>query len=207
MAGINPDWRDGFLFVGNQLALDFVNTRPIMNGQPVELLSDWEALLRWFRAAGLVSKKDMKALGRQWEKQLEAGACLEKLRVFRESLRATVLRLEAGAEPASKTITELNRLLRAHPLLSEVRRTERGLAKQRFFEPRRPEDLFAPIVDAAAEMLVNLHPGRLRRCESCILHFYDTSKNGTRRWCSMQICGNRSKVAAYAERKRRRKRQ
>ncbi|HWT81116.1 MAG TPA: CGNR zinc finger domain-containing protein, partial [Candidatus Methylomirabilis sp.] len=74
-----------------------------------------------------------------------------------------------------------------------------------FFEPRRPEDLFAPIVDAAAEMLVNLHPGRLRRCESCILHFYDTSKNGTRRWCSMQICGNRSKVAAYAKRKRRRR--
>ena len=45
MVSANPDWRDGFLFVGNHLSLDFVNTRPVMNGQPVELLSDWNALL------------------------------------------------------------------------------------------------------------------------------------------------------------------
>ena len=49
MASGIPDWRDGFLFVGNHLCLDFVNTQPVMNGQPAELLSDWKALLRWFR--------------------------------------------------------------------------------------------------------------------------------------------------------------
>ena len=30
------DWKDGFLFLGNQLALDFVNTRPVQNGEPME---------------------------------------------------------------------------------------------------------------------------------------------------------------------------
>ena len=207
MASVNPDWRDGFLFVGNQLALDFVNTRPVMNGEPVEFLSDWKTLLRWFRAADLVSKAEMEALGRRWEKRPEAVACLGELRMFRESLRATVFRLEAGAEPASKTITDLNLLLRAHPMLSEVRKAEKGLIERRFFDSRRPDVLFAPIVEAAAEMLVDLNPARLRKCEGCILHFYDTSKNGARRWCSMQICGNRSKVAAYAKRTRRRKRE
>ena len=203
MAAVNPDWRDGFLFVGNQLALDFVNTRPVINGQPVELLSDWKALLKWFRAADLVSEAEMEALGRRWEKRPEAGAFLEELRTFRESLRATVLRLEARDEPASRTVTELNRMLRAHPMFLELRRTAGRLERRKRFALRRPDDLMAPIVEAAAEVLVDLNLARLRKCESCILHFYDTSKNGTRRWCSMQICGNRSKVAAYADRKRR----
>ena len=85
----------------------------------------------------------------------------------------------------------------------ELRRTAGKLERRKLFEVQRPDDLIAPLVDAAAEMLLELNPARLRQCESCVLHFCDTSKNGTRRWCSMQICGNRSKVAAYAERKRR----
>jgi predicted RNA-binding Zn ribbon-like protein len=36
-----------------------------------------------------------------------------------------------------------------------------------------------------------------------VLHFCDTSRKGTRRWCRMQICGNRAKVATYAARHRR----
>lgn len=207
MANVNPDWRDGFLFVGNHLSLDFVNTRPVVKGQPVELLPDWKALLRWFRAAELVSEKEMEIFVRQWEKRMEAEACLDVLKTFREDVRATVLRLEAGEEPASKTVTELNRLLRAHPMFLELRRTAVRLERRKRFELRRPNDLIAPIVDAVAELLLEVKPARLRKCEGCILHFYDTSKNGTRRWCSMQICGNRSKVAAYAERRWRGKRE
>jgi len=37
---MSKDWRDGFLFVGNQLSLDFLNTRPVIDGKPVELLPD-----------------------------------------------------------------------------------------------------------------------------------------------------------------------
>ncbi len=207
MGSVNPDWRDGFLFVGNHLSLDFVNTRPVMHGQPVELLSDWNALLRWFRAADLISGKEKEAFVRQWEKRPEAEACLDGLKTFRESLRATVLRLEAGEEPPAKTVAELNRLLRAHPMFLELRRTAAKLERRNLFEVRRPDDLLAPLVDAVADMLLELKPARLRKCESCVLHFYDASKNGTRRWCSMQICGNRSKVAAYAKRKRRTNRQ
>ena len=35
-----------------------------------------------------------------------------------------------------------------------------------------------------------------------MLHFYETSKRGTRPSCSMHLCGNRFKVAAYAARQR-----
>jgi predicted RNA-binding Zn ribbon-like protein len=48
----------------------------------------------------------------------------------------------------------------------------------------------------------------LRRCanhDTCVLMFLDTSRSHTRRWCSMELCGNRSKVAAHDARSRGRK--
>ena len=59
------------------------------------------------------------------------------------------------------------------------------------FKPQRPEDLFAPLAQGAAMLLANTKRDRVRS----VLHFVDTSKKGTRRWCSMQLCGNRLKVA------------
>ena len=60
----------------------------------------------------------------------------------------------------------------------------------------------APIVNAAADFLAESDFSRIRKCESCVVHFFDTSKKGSRRWCSMNICGNKLKVAAYQKRKR-----
>jgi hypothetical protein len=54
---MSKDWRDGFLFVGNQLSLDFLNTRPVIDGKPVELLPDSASLLRWLVATGLLTKR------------------------------------------------------------------------------------------------------------------------------------------------------
>jgi predicted RNA-binding Zn ribbon-like protein len=62
----------------------------------------------------------------------------------------------------------------------------------------RPEDLFAPLAHSTATLFDNVARERLRKCVQCVLHFYDTSKKGTRRCCSMQLCGNRLKVALPA---------
>lgn len=53
-----------------------------------------------------------------------------------------------------------------------------------------------------ADLLTDPESSRIRKCESCVVHFFDTSKKGSRRWCSMNICGNKLKVAAYQRRKR-----
>ena len=76
-----------------------------------------------------------------------------------------------------------------------------------WFDPRQPEDLFAPLAHSAAMLFAEVDRNRVRKCGQCVLHFYDTSKKGTRRWCSMQLCGNRLKVAAYAARQRTRAKQ
>jgi predicted RNA-binding Zn ribbon-like protein len=43
--------------------------------------------------------------------------------------------------------------------------------------------------------------GRLKSCDHCRWVFYDTSKNRTGRWCSMQACGGREKAKAYRRRR------
>jgi predicted RNA-binding Zn ribbon-like protein len=58
--------------------------------------------------------------------------------------------------------------------------------------------------DAARDYLRLLaaEPERIRRCAhpACVLWFHDTSRNGTRRWCSMEACGNRVKAGRYYRR-------
>jgi predicted RNA-binding Zn ribbon-like protein len=198
----DSDWRDGFLFVGNHLALDFLNTRPVQNGKPTELLSDFSALLRWFQAAGLLSPREMASLQRQSGESATARRTLDAIRQFRERLRKEVLAWEGGADVHRASVEELNRLMAAHPMLSKVQAAGKVPSMELWFEPCQPEDLFAPLAHSAAKLFGEADRSRVRKCGQCVLHFYDTSKKGTRRWCSMQLCGNRLKVAAYAARQR-----
>jgi predicted RNA-binding Zn ribbon-like protein len=110
--------------------------------------------------------------------------------------------MEAGDSPAAGFMGDLNRLLLEYPYLDQVVDGKSGLVRRKRFTPELPEHVFAPLADAIAGLLTNVTKSRIRKCRNCVLHFHDTSKKGTRLWCSMNLCGNRSKVAAYAERKR-----
>ncbi len=87
----HSEWRDGFLFVGNHLALDFLNTRPAPNGEPTELLPDIAALLRWFQAAELLSAREAANLQQKWGNSSQAQRAPEAIRGLREKLRKEVL--------------------------------------------------------------------------------------------------------------------
>jgi predicted RNA-binding Zn ribbon-like protein len=196
------DWKDGFLFVGNQLALDFVNTRPVQNGEPMELLPDYPALLRWFQAASLLTSREVANLQQQWGQSVRARHVLEATRVLRERLRKEILSWEGGSAVHHSTVDKLNRLMAEHPMRTRLKEKGHSPSTELWFEPHQPEDLFAPLAHSAAMLFANVDRNRVRKCYQCVLHFHDTSKKGTRRWCSMQLCGNRLKVAAYAARQR-----
>jgi predicted RNA-binding Zn ribbon-like protein len=195
-------WKDGFLFVGNQLALDFLNTRPVQNGEPTELLPDFKALLRWFGAAELLSAREVANLDERWGESDLAQRTSEAVRDLREKLRKEVLAWERGAAVHRATIDELNRLMADHPMRTRLKPARNALSTEQWFDPQQPEDLFAPLAASAATLFAEVSRDRVRKCGQCVLHFQDTSKKGTRRWCSMQLCGNRLKVAAYAARQR-----
>ena len=83
------DSRDGFLFLGNHLSLDFLNTRPVIDGAPVELLPDGVSLARWLAAAELIPTSAVARLAREWRT-----ASVESLCEFRESFLFKALLLK-----------------------------------------------------------------------------------------------------------------
>ena len=196
------DWKDGFLFVGNELVLDFLNTRPVLDGEATELLKDFGAVLRWFEAADLLDSERAARLERQWAGTARAEKATAVMKDLRERLREEILAWEGGRAVRSATIKELNELMETYPMRTRVVRNGNEYSTKLWFDAREPGDLLAPLAHSAAELFANRDRGRVRKCSNCVLHFRDTSKKGTRRWCSMQLCGNRFKVATYAARHR-----
>jgi predicted RNA-binding Zn ribbon-like protein len=196
----NGDWRDGFLFVGNQIIVDFVNTLPVIDGQPIELLPDAGALARWLVAAGLcfpslvVAWKEVRS--KSYMQDMKA------LHAFREFARSELLKLEQGLAVTPAFVECINKHLKQNPSVIQLSIQNGVISKGTLFEPKRPSDVFGPLAEDVAQLLTDRDLQRLRKCSGCALHFLDTSKKGTRRWCSMAMCGNRSKVAAYARRVR-----
>jgi len=196
------EWIDGFLFVANKPILDFLNTKPVLAGSPTELLPDFRALERWLLASGMVTSPRLKAIVRAWRDSTQAAAFLQQLIAFRERLREAVVRMENASSPGDAFLSEVNSLLLRYPRHSSLRKRDGRVIRETVFTLREPADLWAPFIEATAEFLTETESSRIRQCESCVLHFFDTSKKGSRRWCSMNICGNKLKVAAYQKRKR-----
>jgi predicted RNA-binding Zn ribbon-like protein len=196
------EWVDGFLFVSNRPILDLLNTKPVLADGPTELLAEVRALERWLIASGTVSSVRDRVAVREWRNSAEAGAFLKRLVAFRERLREAVLRIESGTLPSDVFVSEVNSLLLQYPRHTSLRERDSKLVRETIVEFHKPTDLWAPIAEATADLLTETQLSRIRKCEACVVHFFDTSKKGSRRWCSMNICGNKLKVAAYQRRNR-----
>jgi len=196
------EWVEGFLFVANRPILDFLNTKPVQAHGPRELLSDAHALERWLIAADVIRSPKTKSLLRSWRNSHEATLFLKELIAFRERLRDAVIRMEAGSSPSDDFLEEVNAGLLQHPPATVLRKRGSRIVRELYFELQRPSDLWAFFLNGAADLLSEPDTQRIRQCQACVVHFFDTSKKNARRWCSMNICGNKLKVAAYQRRKR-----
>jgi len=58
------------------------------------------------------------------------------------------------------------------------------------------------IIADAVDLLTGIALERVKRCPAhdCQWFFFDTSRNGTRRWCAMSDCGTKDKVQRYRDR-------
>ncbi|GAA2739743.1 CGNR zinc finger domain-containing protein [Kitasatospora cinereorecta] len=175
------DPRDPRPLIGEPLALDLLNTR--WRGTPVnDLLTDLDGYRIWLASAGLA------------ERCPADEASLRAVRTAREALGALVA---DGAQERPAAYAALNGVLAHGRLLHRLA----AAGPERDVEVDEPEWLAAWL--AADDYLDLLDQGahRIKACAhpTCILHFFDTSQNGRRRWCSMAVCGNRAKAARHYE--------
>jgi predicted RNA-binding Zn ribbon-like protein len=158
------DWKDGFLFVGNHPALDFLNTRPVQDDEPMELLPDFNSLLRWFKAAELLSARDADHLEQEWGKSARAGRTVEAIRELREQLRKDLLAWESRSVVHNSTVDELNRLMADYPMRTRLKAS--GSGTELWFKAHQPEDLFAPLAHSAAALFAGVDRNRVRKCRT-----------------------------------------
>ena len=193
-----------FLFIGSNLSLDFVNTAIAVGGVPKDLLTDFNAFIAWTAAARLTDRDHAEAFARDWAGTSQASNFMEKARGFRSVLHEIVEKIEKGREVPVSALETINSHLREQVGYWQIKKTETGFDKIVHADFKRPEDLLVPIAESAADLLIYGDLVHLKKCEGelCVLHFYDTSKNHRRRWCSMAGCGNRAKAKAFYDRRR-----
>ncbi|MGD8318854.1 MAG: CGNR zinc finger domain-containing protein [Gemmatimonadota bacterium] len=190
-----------FDFDADQLALDFLNTRGVADARNAETLVSPEAVVAWLGEAGIAEPADTGRL---------ASSPPRARRLFGEALRlrdAVGEAVEAFAAGRSLPVPAVHGINRALAVRREKRRLlsrEEGAEVVTEWVRAGPLELLAPVAEAALELLVGADRRRVRRCaaDDCASWFLDTSRNGSRRWCSMARCGNRAKVAAFHRRQR-----
>ncbi|MFC9387592.1 CGNR zinc finger domain-containing protein [Streptomyces venezuelae] len=163
---------------GEPVSLDLLNTRWNEEGVRQDLLTGVEGLAVWLAANGLAERFTADA------------ATLRHTLTARDALAALV---DNPGDPAATA--------RVDAVLGHGRIRATLTAEGPGERPEFADAAWGPGWTAARDYLDLLRgaPDRIRACahEACILHFFDTSRNGTRRWCSMAICGNRAKASRH----------
>lgn len=191
-----------FLFLANDPCLDFVNTEVVVDGVRNDLLRHFSDFSKWLEKAGIASAGDARRLTTKWGDTREAKRSLQTARELRSLLRTSVENVMYSGRVPDSLARALNKHLRNPRRVTEVISAKGRIQTQAHWLLEKPANLIVPVAQLAADFFSNADYSTIRRCENpdCILFFYDTSKNHTRRWCSMGLCGNRAKVAAFRER-------
>lgn len=191
-----------FDFVGGHLAIDFVNTGAHQGADSVERLVDFGDLVAWLSEAGVLPLETAQTLRTDNMGTREARRVLNEARAFRATLGQLLERGYAHRTIGPSIVGHINGLLNECQCRRHIVPRDGGFAITVLHRFQRPADLLMPLANAAADVLASLDLSMIKRCKNdeCMLFFYDTSKNHSRAWCSMQICGNRKKAAAHYRR-------
>lgn len=168
--------------VAGRLALDFLNTADwSADDAPVhEKFETLKDAAVWMKALGLPA--------------LQLPGSAGELRAFRTALRSVFV----GGPDCDRGIDEVNAALRGI--------ADAGLARsdRRTIACAETAQLLQLIAVSALSLLADpREAGRIKRCpgQDCGWLFLDETKNGRRRWCSMETCGNRAKARRSYQRR------
>ncbi len=190
--------------LGGQAALDFVNTVENRATGGQELLGDYGDLLTWSRRLHLIDVGTEQELARRARRSHQVAAeVMRRAVAFREALYVVLVRVINRQSPSQAELDRVN--VEIGPAYDDARlEPVRGS-----FVLRPPKTgLSSPltlVARAAVSLMTSGQIERLRRCEGvgdCGWLFLDTTKNGRRRWCSMDGCGSRAKMRRQYARKR-----
>ncbi|WP_223830059.1 CGNR zinc finger domain-containing protein [Paenibacillus arenilitoris] len=185
------------LTLGGAVWINLANTFVMQDNHKVDVLEESNHVLQWLEGNGLLAGELPDDPG--------IVSIHDTLVHLRDICMDAISELHREGGLSDRTFTRLER--KSGELVLDVRLERQNGVPHLIHVGRSMMDRISyAVLHSLVETLAQYPPERIRKCEhdSCILHFVDTSKSGKRRWCSMDLCGNRQKAADFYARKKER---
>jgi predicted RNA-binding Zn ribbon-like protein len=183
--------------VGSELAFDLTNTSSGRGGPRwLEHLQSAENVIDWARRAKVLTEKDHRQLrGRLAANRRLASQLLARTIALRDLIYGIGVAIASGGRPRGG---RMDQLVGIHAgCLSRARLVPTGATFAWVWNPAEHpvEAILGPVALSAMSLLSGADLSRIKQCpgDHCGWLFFDTTKNKRRRWCEMEVCGNRAK--------------
>jgi predicted RNA-binding Zn ribbon-like protein len=185
-----------------RLCLDFANTADWhASEEPEEKLNRYSDLVSWAQEVGLITASEALTLNQEAAgRPVAAVEALQRAVDLREALYRIFSAVAAGRSIEPADLTLLNRWLLEASGQMQLAQTTDGFGWQWAAGEHPLEWMLWPVARSAADLLISEDLDRVKECaddRGCGWLFLDTSRNQSRRWCSMESCGNRAKVRRH----------
>jgi predicted RNA-binding Zn ribbon-like protein len=192
-----PDGIRELPVIAADLALDFANTVDDPLGpERHDHIASYHALLSWSLRVSLLTEPEADRLLRTAAPR-RAAAVVRRAHSLRDAIN-----LAAGAVAASHPAADrLEGWAELRPFVTAAIERAELVDLQPAWRFELLDSPLWPVAHAAYTLLTGPRAGRIKQCAGCPWLFLDQSKNGSRRWCSMEICGTSEKVRLYVSRR------
>jgi predicted RNA-binding Zn ribbon-like protein len=205
LPGTLDDFYPDLLYIGGHRAMDFLNTAFVFRNRPFDLLKSFSDLLRWLVGAGLLEETEKTQLLSLYENSPQADALLLQVKHLRTLLEQFVLDADLENTRRSHLLQDINHFLQGFAFTNKLSWSLENTVENRSSSVMpQPLSLVQPFIEMSIDFLLHANMKYVQKCENeaCVLHFLDVSKNKSRRWCSMDYCGNKTKVNKFRQKQK-----
>ena len=190
--------------LGGRLCLDFANTADWHDSDhPVEFLTSYSELVLWSKHAGILTEKQAERLLKDASYSLkDASAVLKRAIALREAVYRIFSTISHENMPKEDDLATFNTELSKAMARSQIIVEADEFGWNWTGGEDEIDQMLWPVVHDAARLLTSKERYRVGKCvdDKCGWLFLDTSRNRSRRWCSMKDCGNRAKARRHYKR-------
>jgi predicted RNA-binding Zn ribbon-like protein len=189
-----------------ELCLGFANSlNNRLTAHPTERLNSYEALAVWGGQQGILTEREVGRLAQEAARRpTEAASILERAIKLREALYRIFSAVASSRSPQPADLAILNAAVAEALASLHIMAAGDGFAWVWARGEEVLDRVLWPVALAAADLLTSSARRAVRKCAAtnCGWLFLDTTRNRSRRWCDMKVCGNRAKARRHYERKK-----
>lgn len=183
--------------VGGVLCLDFVNTVNSRYEPEHDYIASYADLVDWAAKMELLSPAQVRTLKQKASQESsKAENILETTKEARETMFRVFAAIAEGTNPKEADLSAIAGLYQEAIGNGQLVKTD-GLFVFKWEPHKSLDGILWQLVSSAQSLLSSKEVAHVKECPNCGWLFLDTSKNHSRRWCSMNTCGVHEKMRRY----------